>query len=259
MRNPEGYTGYAGPKAHRIWRSVYEENCFDGGTPTLPPAPAQPMESGNGSELASCDQAPSQEDMQTSRQGTAVTGKCSDPFGAGLTMGSEAEGPGVCLEERVFRRLVSGLHTSISTHIAATERIDEAAQVQGRLSDRGWAVGREADLDSWLRRVGRWPDRLHNLYFAYVFALRSVAKAAPLLELAPLRTGNTAEDAVARDLLRAMLRSDAPRGVLFGFDESKMFRVDAVDDHDGDLVVVGETTESASRDGVLGSEGRQEG
>jgi hypothetical protein len=26
--NPERYTGYAGESAHRIWRSIYEENCF---------------------------------------------------------------------------------------------------------------------------------------------------------------------------------------------------------------------------------------
>lgn len=25
---PERYTGYSGPDAHRIWRSIYEENCF---------------------------------------------------------------------------------------------------------------------------------------------------------------------------------------------------------------------------------------
>jgi ERO1-like protein beta len=25
---PERFTGYAGPDAHRIWRSIYEENCF---------------------------------------------------------------------------------------------------------------------------------------------------------------------------------------------------------------------------------------
>ena len=25
---PEHYTGYAGEKAHRVWRSIYEENCF---------------------------------------------------------------------------------------------------------------------------------------------------------------------------------------------------------------------------------------
>lgn len=26
--NPERYTGYSGASAHRIWRSIYEENCF---------------------------------------------------------------------------------------------------------------------------------------------------------------------------------------------------------------------------------------
>ncbi|XP_045785229.1 ero1-like protein isoform X1 [Maniola jurtina] len=26
--NPERYTGYKGPSAHRIWRSIYQENCF---------------------------------------------------------------------------------------------------------------------------------------------------------------------------------------------------------------------------------------
>lgn len=26
--NPERFTGYAGPSAHRVWASIYEENCF---------------------------------------------------------------------------------------------------------------------------------------------------------------------------------------------------------------------------------------
>ncbi|XP_031558570.1 ERO1-like protein beta [Actinia tenebrosa] len=28
LRNPERYTGYKGPSAHRIWNSIYQENCF---------------------------------------------------------------------------------------------------------------------------------------------------------------------------------------------------------------------------------------
>lgn len=27
--NPERFTGYAGTSAHRVWRAIYEENCFD--------------------------------------------------------------------------------------------------------------------------------------------------------------------------------------------------------------------------------------
>jgi ERO1-like protein alpha len=26
--NPERFTGYSGEASHRIWRSIYEENCF---------------------------------------------------------------------------------------------------------------------------------------------------------------------------------------------------------------------------------------
>lgn len=26
--NPERFTGYSGPSAHRVWASIYEENCF---------------------------------------------------------------------------------------------------------------------------------------------------------------------------------------------------------------------------------------
>ncbi|XP_042217287.1 ero1-like protein isoform X2 [Homarus americanus] len=28
LLNPERYTGYVGPSTHRIWRSIYQENCF---------------------------------------------------------------------------------------------------------------------------------------------------------------------------------------------------------------------------------------
>lgn len=28
LLNPEGYTGYAGPSAWRVWRTIYQENCF---------------------------------------------------------------------------------------------------------------------------------------------------------------------------------------------------------------------------------------
>ena len=28
LKNPERYTGYKGFSPHRIWRAVYDENCF---------------------------------------------------------------------------------------------------------------------------------------------------------------------------------------------------------------------------------------
>lgn len=28
LLNPERFTGYSGDSAHRIWNSIYQENCF---------------------------------------------------------------------------------------------------------------------------------------------------------------------------------------------------------------------------------------
>ena len=28
LANPEGYTGYGGPSAHRVWAAIQHENCF---------------------------------------------------------------------------------------------------------------------------------------------------------------------------------------------------------------------------------------
>lgn len=28
LKNPERFTGYSGPSAHRVWNSIYQENCF---------------------------------------------------------------------------------------------------------------------------------------------------------------------------------------------------------------------------------------
>jgi ERO1-like protein alpha len=148
LANPEGWTGYAGPSARRVWRAMYEENCF---------------------------------------------------------------GADACLEERVFARVLSGLHASISTHIALTRL--------GHGPD-----GRDVAL--WVERVGAHPARVMNLYFAFLFVVRAVAKAAPLLARLDLATGVPEDDARARTLLAALV--DAQTGaaaVLRGFDESAMFRV----------------------------------
>src|SRR5437588_12432808 len=34
LENPERFTGYAGPSASLVWKSIYEENCFNV-TPSL--------------------------------------------------------------------------------------------------------------------------------------------------------------------------------------------------------------------------------
>jgi hypothetical protein len=93
-RNPEAFTGFAGYNARRIWRSIYDENCF-------------------GSSHAVQDEG--------------------HEHAVGLT-GAAARTAGLCREERVFYRLVSGMHASIAVHLASR-------------------FARTADGHSWVRRA----------------------------------------------------------------------------------------------------------
>jgi ERO1-like protein beta len=227
LANPEGYTGYAGPKASRIWQAIYGENCFTG-----------PLE-------------------------------------------------GMCLEERVFYRMLSGLQMSINTHVAMTysggEGADEGADIYGERGKAGgsagagiaaartlmgrafttalnalsraggygpfppepeaYAPGNGGTLSSaasisrlvvtpglkpsvavYKERIGGHPERLKNLYFTFLFVVRAVAKAKPQLERMELSTGDAAEDAATRAALTRLLDVEVP-SVLAGFDESRMFQV----------------------------------
>jgi ERO1-like protein alpha len=170
LENPERHTGYEGASPQRIWRAIYEENCF--------------------------------------------------------------EEAGQCLEKRVFYRLMSGLQSSITTHIAADFFY---GSTRGGYGEGFWAPNTPLFVD----RVGKHPERLHNLYFAYVFVLRALSKAAHELETFDYATGHPAEDARAAALVRALVRPDHPLVAAasdaatcqMGFDETRLF-VPASDDHD---------------------------
>lgn len=180
LQNPEGFTGYAGPSAQRIWRAIYDENCFTG-----------PLD-------------------------------------------------GMCYEERVFYRLISGLQTSINTHIAMTygdgtgareemytanaaRALSSSGNVSQSLEELVLTRGVQPNIDLYVQRIAKYPDRLQNLYFAYLFLIRAVAKAAPLLTSMNFTTGDDAEDAATRDAVLHLLDVQAP-AVLRGFDETLMFR-----------------------------------
>ncbi|ETW03092.1 hypothetical protein H310_05518 [Aphanomyces invadans] len=126
----------------------------------------------------------------------------------------------LCLEERVFYRLISGLQASISTHIALEFRMGNA-----------WGLNTEMFVE----RVGKFPDRLQNLYFTYLFVLRAVGRYRDVLLHYDFETGNAADDARASTILKSLFDVDnhaynascrAPsdsRAVLFGFNETMLF------------------------------------
>lgn len=103
---------------------------------------------------------------------------------------------GLCFEERVFYRLVSGLHTSVSIHITEFYEQDEATGQWTRNETMFWD------------RVGNYPDRIRNLYFTYVFLLRAAYRASFFLENYDYNTGNVKQDKQVKDLMRRFLHNE---------------------------------------------------
>ncbi|KAJ3293195.1 hypothetical protein HK104_004661, partial [Borealophlyctis nickersoniae] len=130
LANGERFTGYAGPSAKRIWDAIYRENCFD-----VPE--------------------------------THMGGELLDGLSTKLS-NTRKEAANMCIEERVFYRLISGLHASISTHICE-EWMDRKTGQWGR------------NLTCFVDRVGNHIERVQNLYFTYGLLLRAVTKLEPFL------------------------------------------------------------------------------
>uniref|UniRef100_A0A672N159 Endoplasmic reticulum oxidoreductase beta n=1 Tax=Sinocyclocheilus grahami TaxID=75366 RepID=A0A672N159_SINGR len=179
LLNPERYTGYKGPSAWRVWNSIYEENCFK---PRSVYRPLNPL-------------APSR--------------------GEGFYKWME----GLCLEKRVFYRLISGLHSSINIHLCAEYLLDE-----------GWGKSVWGpNLHEFRQRFdpaetkGEGTRRLKNLYFLYLIELRALSKVTPYFERSfiNLYTGNSQEDSSTKELLLQVLNET--KAFPMHFDESSMF------------------------------------
>lgn len=117
---------------------------------------------------------------------------------------------GECLEERVFARVVSGLQASISSHLSTKFLFEDGT----------WGP----NVELYVQKLGRHEPWLRNMHFLFVFMVRALAKAMPILREYDLTTGNLHDDAVTKALLLKLADVDVP-SVLAGFDESRMFKV----------------------------------
>ncbi|KAK9502276.1 hypothetical protein O3M35_011075 [Rhynocoris fuscipes] len=178
LLNPERYTGYKGPSAHRIWRSIYMENCFRPKNIFAEYIPSSKLN-------------------------------------------------GLCLEKRVFYRVVSGLHASINIHLSSQFLFQSNINF-GELSKDSGEVGNWGpNLAEFKKRFspeytgGEGPEWLRNLYFLYLLELRAVAKAGPYLVKEQYYTGNDSEDADTRMAMHDIL--SVIRSFPDHFNESSMF------------------------------------
>ncbi|KAG1867389.1 hypothetical protein F4604DRAFT_931568 [Suillus subluteus] len=136
---PERYTGYSGPSAHRVWKSIYEENCFG---------------------LSELNLLTSRSPGQVTLPDT-LTDVLREPIN-----GENADGE--CLEKRVYYKIVSGLHASISTHIC----LEYLNQTTGEMGP---------NLECFVTRIASHPERLQYIYFNAVLLLRAVSRIGPYL------------------------------------------------------------------------------
>ncbi|DBA04473.1 TPA: hypothetical protein N0F65_010069 [Lagenidium giganteum] len=126
--------------------------------------------------------------------------------------------PGMCFEERVYYRLISGLQASINTHIALRYK-------------HGSYWGPNPSL--FVFRVGKHRERLQNLYFTYLFVMRALGRYRNELLKYDFSTGNDEDDQRVVEILRQLILEDKGystcpnegQSVLSGFDEQSLFRV----------------------------------
>uniref|UniRef100_A0A915MUW8 Uncharacterized protein n=1 Tax=Meloidogyne javanica TaxID=6303 RepID=A0A915MUW8_MELJA len=106
---------------------------------------------------------------------------------------------GMCLEKRVFYRLISGLHSAITVSIAANNY--KPAPVG--FGEGTWFRNTKMFTD----RFGtKWskegPERLKNIYFTFMLELRALVKAGPYIQQSKFfYTGNKNEDIETRQAL----------------------------------------------------------
>ncbi|KAH7319332.1 endoplasmic reticulum Oxidoreductin 1-domain-containing protein [Rhexocercosporidium sp. MPI-PUGE-AT-0058] len=201
--NPERFTGYAGEGTKQVWDAIYRENCFSkssfpksaalGSSPFPEKGPAI-------SELQSVMRERGlQQALEEHQKHTPNT-----PF----VTESGLEHEDQCLEKRVFYRVVSGMHTSISTHLC-WEYLNQTTGAWG------------PNLQCYKDRLHGFPDRVSNLYFNYALVLRAVTKLGPYLKDYTFCSGDPVQDRATKAKVQALTSKAGTAPQIF--DESLMF------------------------------------
>ncbi|KAG0340041.1 hypothetical protein BG000_000833 [Podila horticola] len=225
--NPERFTGYSGPSAAMVWKAIYEENCFDVSKEMTAGCQhcqaerqklkEQEQNPGHHHDhevniLVPPEPAPIRETNPSDKEMNEIFSKV--PKGKGelqsliqdIAKNVEEES---CLEKRVYYRLISGLHASISIHIC-----DEwFNQTTGE-----WGP----NLDCFISRVGMHPERLENIYFDYVVLLRAMTKISNYLAGYEFCTGDDAVDQNIMTVIHELV--DLVKQSPPAFDEKLLFR-----------------------------------
>ena len=210
--NPERFTGYSGPSAHQVWEAIYRENCFSKASPqtSSPPLGKSGLSFSNNPLMG--NQAQAAHDFRSvmrehGRQQAKASHGLDSP--AAVEDGFDIYETEECLEKRVFHRVISGMHASISTHLCH----DYLNQSTGT-----WGP----NLACYEQRLHSHPERISNLYFNYALVLRAVGKLRHHLESYTFCSGDPNLDRQTKNKI-TYLAQNIPQGAKKVFDESIMF------------------------------------
>jgi ERO1-like protein beta len=192
VNNTERFTGYSGPGARQVWDSIYMENCF-----TSPTSPNTPKTSPDHFGIGGLEAASNLRSIFQEYDRTQLPSEPSD-----YPLSDE------CLEQRAFYRIISGMHTSISTHLC----YDYFNQTTGE-----WFHNVQCYRD----RLASHPDRISNLYFNYALVVRAIAKLRKHLEHYTFCSGDPEQDfSTKQKVIELTSRINMAKPT---FDETSMF------------------------------------
>lgn len=203
LDNPEGYTGYGGEEARKIWRAIYgegqeEDTCS---FPTLHSDGTPCLEERVFTRLLSGLQASINTHIAlTYNQGKGlIGGREKSIFEEPWTM--------ELLRSKILQHggLLQFLPTSVSeplyhwwSQIRGTPRpiipVNKKLWDQDPLMSYVLTPSVTPSLDMFAERIGQHPERLQNLYFVFLFISRALAKARPVFETATYEIGDGVRD-----------------------------------------------------------------
>ncbi|KAH3682028.1 hypothetical protein WICPIJ_007020, partial [Wickerhamomyces pijperi] len=113
------------------------------------------------------------------------------------------------IEQEVFFDIISGFHSSVSTHLSNEYYNNES---------NTW----EPNLELFNFKVGNYPERISNIYFNYSLMLRSVLKIYPFLKNYQFNQFQQSNDIQIKKQIKSIVR-EFPTGLDI-FNEKVMFR-----------------------------------
>lgn len=200
IENPERFTGYTGAGAANVWGAIYRENCFDQHVEEEEIVKQVPFGSFSkhsnpaAMEFANVIQDKGKHELETKD---------------GQQKLHELDVDDECLEKRVFHRVVSGMHASISMHLCW----DYLNQSTGE-----WGP----NLDCFMSRFKGHPERAQNIYFNYALLTRAVAKLKKYLNTYTFCSGDYYQNRLTKSKVLKLATAAASSKPIF--DESLMFK-----------------------------------